>query len=234
MPRGKPSRLRAAGFLLLPAWSWLLCAGLAAGPEKFAGEVEALAKRAKPSPGHVLLLGSSTIRLWAMAPADLAPLTVENRGFGGSRTEDQLFYFDRLLEGLEPAVVVWYCGSNDINERKPVGTILRQTREWVAKFQAKQPGVPVLLVTAMRAPQKKRENLLAAVDGVNEGYQEMVRDLPGVYGVDINPPLEVRPGEPREELYQSDGLHLNERGYAEMVKVLRPKIEALWPDGQRP
>lgn len=220
--------------LLVSACFCSLATGETAGPEKFSDEVEALARRKTPAPGHVLLVGSSTLRMWESAAKDLAPRPVENRGFGGSETEDQLFYFDRLLGGLEPAMVVWYCGSNDISHRKPVGAILARTREWLTQFRTRHPAVPVLLVTVMRAPQKKRENLLAAVDGVNEGYQEMVRDLPGVYGVDINPPLEVRPGEPREELYQSDGLHLNERGYAEMVKVLRPKIEALWPDGQRP
>ncbi|NBR46277.1 MAG: hypothetical protein EBT68_04070 [Verrucomicrobia bacterium] len=214
-------------FLLSAAWGWLLCATAVAGPEKFAGEVDALTNKPKPAPGHVLLVGSSTIRMWRSAAADLAPLPVENRGFGGSRTEDQLFYFDRLLDGLEPGLVVWYCGSNDVTEKKPVGTILRQTREWLAKFRARYPDVPVLLVKVMRAPQKKREKLLAAVDGVNRGYEEMVRGRSGVQWVDINPPLEVRPGEPREDLYQSDGLHLNERGYAEMVKVLRPRIEEL-------
>ena len=221
-------------FLPPAAWGWLLCAAAVAGPEKFAGEVDALTKKPKPAPGHVLLVGSSTLRMWGSAAADLAPLAVENRGFGGSRTEDQLFYFDRLLDGLEPGLVVWYCGSNDVTEKKPVGTILRQTREWLARFRARHPEVPVLLVKVMRAPQKKREKLLAAVDGVNRGYEGIGRDLSGVHEIDINPPLEVRPGEPREDLYQPDGLHLNERGYAEMVKVLRPRIEELSRPARHP
>ena len=196
-------------FLPPAAWGWLLCAAAVAGPEKFAGEVDALTKKPKPAPGHVLLVGSSTLRMWGSAAADLAPLAVENRVFGGSRTEDQLFYFDRLLDGLEPGLVVWYCGSNDVTEKKPVGTILRQTREWLARFRARHPEVPVLLVKVMRA-------------------------LSGVHEIDINPPLEVRPGEPREDLYQPDGLHLNERGYAEMVKVLRPRIEELSRPARHP
>lgn len=109
--------MKALGWML-PILGWLMGPVWAGGPEKFAGEVDGLVQRGQPAPGHVLLVGSSTMRLWKTAAADLAPLPIENRGFGGSHTEDQLFYFDRLMAGLEPAVVVWYCGSNDVNAGK--------------------------------------------------------------------------------------------------------------------
>lgn len=80
-------------------------------------------------------------------------------------------------------------------------------------------------MTVMRGPQKKRDHRIEAVDAVNRGYLQIIREFHGVTEADINPVLEHAPGDPRKDYYRSDGLHLNERGYAEMVKVVRPRVE---------
>ena len=48
--------------------------------------------------GAIVITGSSSIRRWHPSmKADLAPLTVIHRGFGGSAMADVLHFVDRLI-----------------------------------------------------------------------------------------------------------------------------------------
>ncbi len=69
---------------------------------------------APPSQGAVLFLGSSIVRFWATLARDMSPLQVVNRAFGGARTWEVLHYMDRIVLPCKPAVIAYYCGSNDI------------------------------------------------------------------------------------------------------------------------
>ena len=72
-------------------------------------------------------------RQMAKVAIDLAPLPVTNRGFGGSKTEDQLFFFDQIVPSSRASLVIWYCGSNDINATKTPDSILQNTKEWIGE-----------------------------------------------------------------------------------------------------
>ncbi len=124
--------------------------------------------------------------------------------------------------------MVWYCGSNDINDGQSPETILSRTREWVERTQQAVPQVQILLVSIMRSPQKKRDNRLAAVDMVNQGLRIFSEKTHGVFYVDVNPGFQSSAGEPQADLYVEDGLHLNSEGYRRMNKILRPAIEKHW------
>ena len=63
----------------------------------------------------VLFVGSSSIRMWTSLQADMAPLPVLNRGFGGSRISDVNLYFDRIPTPPPPRAIVFYAGENDLD-----------------------------------------------------------------------------------------------------------------------
>jgi len=66
-------------------------------------------------PGNaILFVGSSSIKMWKTLAEDFAPLTVINRGFGGSRIEDSIHFADRIIIPYNPSVIVLYAGDNDI------------------------------------------------------------------------------------------------------------------------
>ena len=52
--------------------------------------------------GAIVLTGSSSFARWRTMEADLAPLTVVPRGFGGSTMADVLQYVDRLVKPYQP------------------------------------------------------------------------------------------------------------------------------------
>ena len=107
--------------------------GSVVGTNKYTGEVANFALQPVPSPGGVLLVGSSTFKRWTNAVQDLAPLPVTNRAFGGSQTFHQLLFFDQVVSPCHPKLIVWYCGSNDVKGKKEPQGILQRTEEWLDK-----------------------------------------------------------------------------------------------------
>ncbi|MFG0259146.1 MAG: hypothetical protein ACF8LK_02245, partial [Phycisphaerales bacterium JB041] len=75
---------------------------------------EAADRADPPEPGRVLFIGSSSFRLWKTLEADMVPVPVLNRGFGGSKTGEVLAVFDRIVVPYAPSVIVYYCGDNDL------------------------------------------------------------------------------------------------------------------------
>jgi hypothetical protein len=195
---------------------------------KYTAEVAKFATLPAPQPGGVVLVGSSNFRKWINMVTDLAPLPVANRAFGGSQTSHQLMFFDQVVPPCRPALIVWYCGSNDIKAKKDATSILGRTEGWISRVKQMDPSVGVLLVSVIRAPQKHRDGQLAVVDAVNRGYEQIARSKEGVFFVDVNPALQSTTGEPKAELYAQDGLHLNGEGYHQMTTLLKPAIEKHW------
>jgi len=200
----------------------------AATPSKFADEVAKFASLPRPTPGGVLLVGSSIFKRWTNAVQDLAPLPVTNRAFGGSQTSHQLMFFDQVVPPCRPGLIVWYCGSNDIKGGKDPRSVLQKVEEWLGQVTQMDPSIRVLLVSVIRSPQKRRDGQLEAVNGVNRGYGELSQKKSGIFYVDVNPALQDSRGEPRAELYLDDGLHLNFEGYHQMTTLLKPAIEKHW------
>jgi len=199
-----------------------------ATPHKYSDEVIKLAQAPAPAPGGILMVGSSIFRKWNACTNDFAPLPVTNRAFGGSRTADQLYFFDQIVPTSNAGLVVWYCGSNDINSKISPEKILQQTKDWIARTQAALPKARIVLVSVIRAPQKRLAGYLASVDEVNKGLIVIASSTPGVTYVDVNPPLETPPGEARMECYVADKLHMTPEGYKGMVSVMRPVMEREW------
>lgn len=197
-------------------------------PHKYSGEVAKFAQLPDPAPGGILMVGSSIFRKWTNAATDLAPLPVTNRAFGGSRTADQLYFFDQVVPSSRASLVVWYCGSNDINGSETPDAILRRTKEWITRTQAALPRARVMLVSVIRAPQKRDAGRLGSVDEVNGGLSKLAASTPGVSYVDVNPPLETSAGDPRMECYVTDKLHMTPEGYKAMSSVMLPVMDREW------
>lgn len=192
---------------------------------KYTAEVDKLMAAPAPAPGGILLIGSSIFRKWTSFAEALAPFPVTNRAFGGSKTSDQLAFFDRLVPSSRAALIVWYCGSNDVKGKKPPSEIVARTKEWIALTQKALPSSRILLVSVVNAPQKRRDEQSAAVNDVNQGLSHLAETEKGVSYIDVNPALEARGGDALTGCYVEDLLHFTPEGYERMAAVLKPAME---------
>jgi lysophospholipase L1-like esterase len=227
-----PIFTHAAIFSAAMIASVLVCAAETSAPpkkQKYVADVAKLAAAPAPAPGGILLVGSSIFRKWASYAQDFAPLPVTNRGFGGSRTADQLFFFDQIVPCSRASLVVWYCGSNDVNGKKPTEEIIKNTKEWIERTKAALPQVRILLVSVIRAPQKREDGKLQPVDEVNKELLALAGSIKGVTYADVNPAMETPTGDAVSECYLSDKLHMTPEGYRRIATVLKPIIEKNWP-----
>jgi lysophospholipase L1-like esterase len=197
--------------------------------ERFQPDFDRFAAADRDSPpagGGVLLVGSSVFRLWTDAAAQLAPLPVRNRAFGGSRTGDQLARFEQLAPVYRPDVVVYYCGSNDLRAGHAPEEIFARFREFAERLERALPAAPLVFVSSTRSPD--RRDKWDRVDRFNALVAAYCAGKDRRHFVDINPALADPTGEPRPGVYRDDNLHPTAAGYAAIAAVLRPRLAEIW------
>lgn len=187
------------------------------------------ADAADPPPKNaILFVGSSSIRLWSSLAEDMAPLPVINRGFGGAHFEHLLHNIDRIVLPYAPRSIVVYAGDNDLagSTGKDATRVVREYREFIARVHAALPETRIFFLSIKpshlrweRWPEMRAANArIQALSGENERLEY----------VDLASPLLGDDGQPRDDVFQFDGLHLNDTGYAAWAAVLRPVLVAGW------
>ena len=216
----KPRLIRRSGLiaLVLP----ILLAGAAAGfmwlqPSATVWEqairaFEEQDRQQLPEPGPVIFVGSSSIRFWDTLAADMAPIPVLNRGFGGAHLRDVLHYADRVILPYRPRVVVIYAGENDLGSWWAwPGLIVDRFQQLVERLRQRDPKLPILLLAVKPSPYFAAR--LERQQEANRQLRAYCEATPGLRFIDVASPLLDAQGRPRPELYR-DGLHLNAAGYA--------------------
>ena len=168
--------------------------------------------RATPPPAcPVLFVGSSSIRLWSSLAADMAPLPVLNRGFGGSSTRHVNAYFDRVVTQYRPRAIVLYAGENDIDAGEAPADVLAQVEHFMAlKDYRLGRHVPVFYIS--QKPSKLRAAQFQRQSEANEAVKALADRRDDLDYIDMVPAM-LENGRPRD-LYVEDGLHMNAGGYA--------------------
>lgn len=231
--RSSPCRLLPL-IALLAAWPAFATAQVPAGQEvRHAQAIAAYleADRTSPPPqGGVLFIGSSIFRQWTNVATHMAPLPAYNRAFGGSRTWEILHYMDQVVLPYRPRVIVYYCGSNDVNADEPASAIVGRIRTFVTRVHEALPGTRIVFVSVNKAPQKRDK--WDVVEAINRQVKALAEESPTLDYVDVNPVLFDAKGEPRMELYRPDGLHFHPPAYDAFTPVIKPAVVAAWEDSR--
>ncbi len=178
-----------------------------------------------PAPGQVVFVGSSSIRLWDTLAADMAPVPVLNRGFGGAQLSDLRHYADRVIRPYRPQAVVVYAGENDLGFWWAwPGLAVDRFQALVEHLRRQDPNLPFLFLAIKPSPHFA--NRLARQREANQRLKAYCEATPGLHFIDIAGPMLDAGGRPRLELYE-DGLHLNATGYALWREQIRPPLLAV-------
>jgi lysophospholipase L1-like esterase len=235
-----------ASLAALSGWALLVVGLLSSSPAlaqrdstaqqkvRYADAIEAFLKEdlVNPPPKHAIeFVGSSIFRQWTNLKEQMAPLPVFNRAFGGSRTGDQLTHMDKVVLPYEPRIIVYYCGSNDINAGDQPRDIFLRFKQFSDRVNERLPAAVIYYVSINKAPQKKAR--WSAVDSTNMFAKELCESTKGRFFIDVNPVLVDAAGNPRLELYRDDLLHFKDPAYEEFTKVIKPTIERAWKGTQK-
>lgn len=182
------------------------------------------------APGGVVFVGSSSIRLWDTLARDMAPSPVLNRGFGGSRLFDSVYWSHELVGIHEPALAVVFSGTNDLAGDNPkTPERLRDLFvELVARLHAEDDDLQIVYIAI--TPTLAREPHIPAVLATNRLIRAECERDPRLEFVDPSPGLMDSSGRPDPRFFLPDRLHLNELGYSVWTSALRPVVERRWSD----
>lgn len=193
---------------------------------EYANDIAAFVKADRENPpkkGGILFVGSSIFREWAHLKEQMAPLPVFNRAFGGARTWEVLHYTDEIVLPYEPKIIVFYCGSNDINTGAKPEEILERVRQFSDKVTDRLPDTKIYFVSSFRSPQKR--DRWDIVDATNRLVRDYAAKTKNRAFIDANPLVFDKDGQPRMELYREDGLHYKEAFYGELTALIKPVLE---------
>jgi lysophospholipase L1-like esterase len=220
-----PLRLVLAALALTPSLAFAQASPTTAqGPQRFAPEIGRFAEADKATPPPkcpIVFTGSSSIRRWTTLNEDMKPLTVLNRGFGGSTVADVDFWFDKVVTPYHPRAIFFYAGDNDIAAGKTPDQVVADFRTFLDLKTKALGATPVWFISVK--PSKLRESQLAPQAEVNAGVRKLAAARRDLTFVDVVPAM-LANGKPRD-LFVADGLHMTPEGYAIWTKLIRPEAE---------
>jgi len=177
---------------------------------------------ASPPPRHgVLFIGSSSIRLWETLAADFPGVPVINRGFGGSELRDSTFYADRIVVPYAPRQIVIYAGENDLQAGRTPQQVQQDFRVFVQRVRRDLPKARIAYISNKPSPSRVR--LLEAQRQTNTLIKAEAARLRVDY-IDVFTSMLDANGQPREELFIEDRLHMNRAGYELWRQKIAPYL----------
>lgn len=175
-----------------------------------------------PPSGAVLFIGSSSIRFWDTLATDFPGVAVINRGFGGSEIGDSTWYAGRIVVPYRPRLIVLYAGDNDLNSGRSPQQLLEDFRGFVQRVRRDLPEVRIAYIASKPSPSRaslldvqRQANALIQAEAARHSYVDFI---------DVFTPMLDARGQPREELFVDDRLHMNRQGYALWQRLVAPYL----------
>lgn len=173
----------------------------------------------------VLLIGSSTMEFWSTSEADLGPLHTINAGVAGAKVENWRNHISDLVEPFHPRAIVIFIGSNDIDgseNSKSGEAVAEEMRQLFDEMEEALPGTPIYCISI--APTLQRWNVWDEASICNQLVKEMAEEREELHVIDCASVLLDDDGQPKSDIFRSDGLHFNEEGYRLWTTVIRPVL----------
>lgn len=175
-----------------------------------------------PPANPILFVGSSSIRKWEDMERTFAAYEVMNRGIGGAKVNDIIFYLDDLVFHYQPREIVLYVGENDIPDGVPADTVLGRTKKLIEGIREKLPETPIVYISIKPSPS--RDQFRKTVQESNTLIKEYLQTQHNIKWIDVFTPMLTKDGNSRPEIFQSDLLHLNKDGYKIWKKLIQPTL----------
>lgn len=216
------------GFAVLVLFGFLIYVLLASGdPKYWEGEIAAFERLdvSNPPPADaILFVGGRDLRLWSSLAADMAPIPVIQRGFGGAQIPHINHYRSRIILPYRPRAILVMAGDADLADvrgRRPED-VLDDFRTLALSLRAEGEDAPIYFISLRPSPA--RDERWYGAQRANALIADYVRHERGMYFLDVTAKMLDENGNIRDDLYRWDGLTLNERGYAVLAETIKPVL----------
>ena len=177
-----------------------------------------------PPKDAILFVGSSSIRLWNGLAEDFPGHKVMNRGFGGSTLLDLKHYLNDIVLPYQPSQIVIYSGENDIAAGNvSAQDVLKRFDDVFTAIRKEMPQVPVTFISIKPSPS--RQNFMPLMVEANSLIKKYLEAKPNTDYVDVYSLMLDSNGEPRNDIFVADKLHMNEKGYQIWKKAVGPALK---------
>lgn len=157
-----------------------------------------------------LFVGSSSFRFWFRMQQDFGKRRVIKRGFGGAKVSDINNHFDKVVGRYRPDRIVFYAGENDLNGGKSPVEVATDFGSFLERKTTAMGATPVYFVSVK--PSVARITDFAAQTDLNARIAQLAGEREDLVYIDVVAPM-LKDGKPRAELFISDKLHMNQKGY---------------------
>ncbi|MEO8670112.1 MAG: GDSL-type esterase/lipase family protein [Tahibacter sp.] len=164
--------------------------------------------------------------MWDSIERDFPDLPIVRRGFGGSQIRDVTRFAGRIIVPYRPSVIVLYAGDNDLAAGIAPEQLSDDFAAFVQRVRADLSKVAIVFVSIKPSPA--RTQWLDASRVANRRLRRYADTHRGIHYVDIFEPMLDAEQRPRDELFQSDGLHMNRAGYEIWIAHLAPLLRELF------
>ena len=189
-------------------------------------ELEKLDRQPDPADA-ILLVGSSSIRMWNTLEVDMAPYPSLRRGFGGCKMTDIAVYRERLLHPHQYRALVVFA-ANDItgSDQDHTPAQISEAFDLIVRTSLEhQPSAPILIIAV--TPTESRWEVWPKIRDANETLKQYAANHPQVHFVDTVDSYLNEQGLPRAEFFQDDRLHQNSIGYQNWARIIRQSLDTV-------
>ncbi len=172
-----------------------------------------LIKESIVEPPELVFYGSSSIRMWRDMSKDFADYHPINLGFGGSTMAACVWFFDRIMSDLKPKGMVLYAGDNDLGDGRHPEEVFIFFKQLIASIRQKFGNIPVAYISIK--PSIRRFNIIDQIKFTNKIISEEIDSMnDATFFVNVYDKMLDDNKYPRRDLFEAEGLHINDKGYA--------------------
>jgi hypothetical protein len=173
----------------------------------------------------ILFIGSSSFTNWKDIKNYFPDFQIVNRGFGGSSLPHLIMYAEDIIFKYNPKQIMIYCGENDLSGGPQITSdiILNRFTELFTLIRNKLPKVPIAYISMKPSPS--REKLLTTMQEGNEKIKAFIAKQKKAVFIDVYHAMLNEDGTIMSDIFLSDKLHMNKKGYEIWQKIIAPYLK---------
>ena len=202
-----------------------LAVGCAAQP--FIDEIKNFRKQdsvALPPKDVILFIGSSSFTNWKDVQDYFPEHKILNRGFGGSSLTDLIYYADDIIFRYQPKQIVIYCGENDFaaNDSLYPAQVADRFFKLFRIIREKFKTGKITYISMKPSPSRWdiKERMISA----NAVIKDFLNNKTNTTFINVWNSMLSSDGNPIEDIFIRDKLHMNEKGYRIWQKLIEPHL----------